>query len=246
MWDMLDEYQGPVVFKKDQWNHVKLVISGSQMLVYVNDTAHPALEIPQLEGNTTQGGLAFDGKAYIANLVIRPGDTEGLSPVPGFDPTYQDPRYIRSWTVTQPAALPTGRELTAHDIPPAGTSWEKIEAERRGLIDLSRIYGLSKERRVVWLRARLKVETDQRHHVDFGLSDEAWVFINGQYLFSDKNIYVSAFRKDPDGRCTTENSSFTLPLKAGVNELLIGVANDFYGWGIIAKLDNMEGIELVE
>ena len=34
-------------------------------------------------------------------------------------------------------------------------------------------------------------------------------------------------------------------LKAGDNEILIGVANDFYGWGIIARVESLEGIDLV-
>src|SRR6266542_1827673 len=43
LWDMLFHYQTNADFKKDDWNHVKLVISGKQMRAYVNDTLHPAL-----------------------------------------------------------------------------------------------------------------------------------------------------------------------------------------------------------
>jgi hypothetical protein len=245
LWDMLDYYQGPANFKKGEWNHIKLVISGAQMLVYVNDLSRPALEIPRLEGNTTSGSLAFDGMGYIANLVIRPDLTEGLSPAEGFDPTHQDPRYLRSFTVSQPEPLPPGQELSAAHLPAAGNDWEKITAERRGLINLTRRFGKSTSRRVVWLKARLKVANEQVRNLRFGFSDEAWVFINGQLDFADKNIYMAPIRKEPDGRCDLDNASFSLPLKAGVNELLIGISNDFYGWGIIARLDSMEGIELV-
>jgi hypothetical protein len=96
---------------------------------------------------------------------------------------------------------------------------------------------------MVWLKARLKVSTGQQRRVAFGFSDEVWVFLNGQLAFADKNLYIAPIRKEPDGRCAIENSSFNLSLNAGVNELLIGVSNDFYGWGIIARLDTMEGIE---
>jgi len=47
-----------------------------------------------------------------------------------------------------------------------------------------------------------------------------------------------------DGRCTIDNSSFNLPLKEGKNELLIGLANYFYGWGIIARFENMNDIKM--
>jgi hypothetical protein len=33
-----------------------------------------------------------------------------------------------------------------------------------------------------------------------------------------------------------------VPLDAGNNELLVGVANDFYGWGIVARLDSLAGV----
>jgi hypothetical protein len=35
-----------------------------------------------------------------------------------------------------------------------------------------------------------------------------------------------------------------LPLIAGDNELLIGVGNDFYGWGMVARLDSLEGLTI--
>lgn len=61
----------------------------------------------------------------------------------------------------------------------------------------------------------------------------------------DKNLFDEILRKQPRARCSTENTSFSLPLQAGNNEIMIGIANDFYGWGIIARLDTMDGIEVV-
>ena len=36
--------------------------------------------------------------------------------------------------------------------------------------------------------------------------------------------------------CTCTN------LKKGTNEILISLANDFFGWGLVARLNNMDGI----
>ena len=245
LWNLLPYCQGPAVVKMGQWNHIKLVISGAQMLVYVNDLSRPALEIAQLEGNTTTGNLGFDGKAIIANMVVTPNATNGLSPVAGFDPFYSDPRYLRQWQVTRPTSLPKGRELINADLPTKETTWTKIAAERRGLVNLTRLYGNSESRRVVWLRCRLKVSEAQTRRIDFGFTNEVWVFLNGKLAMVDKNLFDEVLRKQPRARCSTENTSFELPLKAGENEILIGVANDFYGWGIIARFDIMEGIEVV-
>ncbi|MEK6783699.1 MAG: hypothetical protein AABY93_18505 [Bacteroidota bacterium] len=243
LWDMLDHYQGPANMKKNEWNHVKLVVSGKQMIVYVNDMDRTTLEIPRLEGNTTSGSIAFNGKCAIANLVIKPDAVEGLSAREGFDPTHHDSRYIRVWQVSEPQPLPKGKELYDGEFPKSETKWQNIEVERRGLVNLTRLHGLS-ERRFVWLRVKLISNKEQKRKMSLGFSDEVWVYVNHQPVFVDKNIYPSpGMRKTPDGRISIENSELEVPLKAGDNELLIGVANDFFGWGIIARLDNMDGIE---
>jgi hypothetical protein len=247
LWDLLPHYQAPVPdFKINSWNHIKLIVSGKQMVVYVNDRPLPVLEIPRLEGNTEQGGLAFDGAGYIANVVIRPNVLEGLPSREGFDPTYHDPRYLRNWLVSAPQLLPNGQELFSGNLPKPETAWQSVAAERRGLVNLTRIFGKSDSRRVIWLKVKLNVSIAQKRRMSLGFSDEVWVFINKEPLFVDKNIYIApTMRKVPDGRISIDNASFDLPLKAGENELLIGVANDFYGWGIIARLDSIDGIEPV-
>lgn len=68
--------------------------------------------------------------------------------------------------------------------------------------------------------------------------------MNQRTVYVDKNLYLQGMRKTPDGRCSIQNTSFTIPLKAGDNELLIGLANDFYGWGIMTRLESLEGIEI--
>ena len=77
-----------------------------------------------------------------------------------------------------------------------------------------------------------------------GFSDEIWVFINDNPIYVDKNLYNQCIQKKPVGRIVLDNYSLQIPLIKGDNELLIGVANDFYGWGIMARLDNLEGIEI--
>lgn len=245
LWDLLGHYQGPANFSKSEWNHVKLVISEKQMDVYINDQAHPVLQIPKLEGNTNSGTLAFEGEGLIANLSIKPGVTEGLSPFKGIDPTYNDPRYLRHWLVSAPFTFPYGREPVGDDLPAAGASWEPIAAERRGLINLTRRYGITPERRLIWLKTTITSLTKQRKQLNFGFSDEVWMILNGRYLYVDKNYYAQPIMKYPQGRCSIENITIALSLEEGNNELLIGVANNFFGWGIIAQLQDLENITAI-
>ena len=51
-------------------------------------------------------------------------------------------------------------------------------------------------------------------------------------------------RKKPDGRLSLENGVFALPLEAGENEVIVGVANAFFGWGLMLRLDDATGVTL--
>jgi len=243
LWDLMYHYQSCADFKKNDWNHVKLVVSGKQMRAYVNNLNIPVVEVPILEGNTLSGTFAFDGQVVISNLVVKT-DVEGLSPEPGIDPVENDPRYIRKWKVNQPLFTDKGIDFRDEYKPDKETSWENITAERRGLINLNRKFGKTEGRRIVWLKATIYSEKVQDKVLNFGFSDEVWVTINDKPLYIDKNLYNTPMAKQPDGRLSIENSSLTIPLKEGENQLMIGVANSFYGWGIVARFNNLDGIKL--
>lgn len=245
LWDLLPHYQSPAAILSNDWNHVKLVISGARLRVFVNNASKPVIEAPQLEGANSSGSLAFFGAAIFANLVIRPDEVEGLPSEPGPDPTANDPRYLRNWKVSAPFELNYGREpLGDGDVPKRETRWESIAAERRGLVNLSRQFGKSDTRRTIWLKTVIRSSRAQIKKADLGFSDEVWVLINGKLLYTDKNLFLHPIRKQPEGRCALENGRIEIPLQAGDNELVVGVANDFFGWGLMARLENLEDIQL--
>jgi len=242
LWDMLPQFQTNADFKKDNWNHVKLVISGKQMRVFVNDMEHPALQVPMLEGNTSSGTLAFDGQVIISKLVVKQNAVEGLSSEAGIDPIASDPRYLRKWQVSNPITTAKGIDFRDEYAPNPETKWDDIWAERYGLVNLTRKFGKTEGRRIVWLKTSIHSDKAQDKALRFGFSDEVWIMINNAPLYIDKNLYNTPMAKQPDGRCSIENTSINIPLKEGDNELVIGVANFFYGWGIVARFDNLNGI----
>ena len=259
LWDLTDDYQAAANIHQEGWNHVKLVVSGRQMRAYVNDMDRPALHVPLLEGVTESGGISLQGGAIFANLVIRPGVTEDLPAIAGYDPTINDSRYLRNWSVTAPVDFPFGRDLVMvlpsmyggdvdADLPDSTAQWTPIHTEHRALLNLSRSFGRpmpgAGERRLVWVKTTLTSERAQQRRLHLGFSDEVWVFVNGQFLYTDTNYYGTPGMKEPRGRATLDNTSVMLPLVEGENELLIGIANYFYGWGLIARLDNTEGITM--
>ena len=245
LWDIMGHYQAGADYKNGEWTHVKMEVSESQMRLFINNSTKPTLTVPKLEGNTRSGRIAFEGEMVISNITIRPGDVSGLSPLAGVDPTAHDPRFIRNWMVSKPFSTPEKVDFSYNFLPTDSTEWETIEAERLGLINLSRKFGKGESRRFAWLKVVLKAEKDQTRKIDLGFSDEVWVFLNGKMVYLDKNPYNQPMMKEPNGRISIENTSFQLDLKEGHNDLLIGVANDFYGWGIMARMDQLEGMDLI-
>jgi len=244
LWDLLPHFQASADFKRDTWNHVKLVISGKQMRAYINDMSRSILEVPMIEGNNTSGTVAFDGQAIISNLVVRHNATERLSPEAGIDTTSSDPRYLNKWHVCEPIIANKGVDFCDDYFPKPDTKWQAITSERHGLVNLTRKFGKTEGRRIVWIKTNIHSDKEQDKILHFGFSDEVWVMINKSPLYIDKNLYGTPMAKQPGGRCSIENTSFKVPLKQGENELMIGVANYFYGWGLVARLDNIEGILL--
>jgi hypothetical protein len=246
LWDMLPHYQTHAAFKRDEWTHVKLVVSGKEMRAYVNDMQNAALEVPMLEGNVPAGTLAFQGKAIISGLIIMSNDAEGLSPAPGPDPTCYDPCYIRKWHVSEPLSVAKETDFSETYKPRPDTKWEDIWAERRGLVNLTRKFGGTGGKRIVWLKTTVYSDKVQDKMLKLGFSDEVWVYSNEKPVYMDKNLYNTPMAKRPDGRCSLDNAYIKIPLSEGKNQILVGVSNYFYGWGIIACVDDLKGIILEE
>ena len=138
---MYPEYQAPALFEVDKLNHLKMVISGYQMRVYINDMNWPALEIPKLEGNLKEGLLGLDGAVIVSNFVLKPGIVEDLPSTSAPDLSNHDALFLRNWLITQPTDLPSGNEVTVAGMPKPEAFTETIMAERKGMINLSRKFG---------------------------------------------------------------------------------------------------------
>jgi hypothetical protein len=248
LWDVFPQYQGPAPLRQGDWNHVKLVVSGRRMNIFINGATEPTLKIGRLEGDSEEGSIMLAGPGIFANLTVDPAAVEGLLATPEKDATASDGRYVRHWQLSPYAKLPTDQAPTLADLPPSSAAWTPLEAERGGLVNVSRVYGIPverPERAVVWLKTTIHSSSEQQKQVSLGWAREICVFVNGKLIFADKNLYQPPeARKAPDGRLSLQNGSFTLPLKAGNNELAVAVVNNFYGWGLEMRLDDLKGLRL--
>lgn len=255
LWDLTDDYQAATQLYENGWNHVKLVISENQMRAYVNDMQNVALWVPALEGLTKTGWIGLSGNVIYANMVVTPNATEGVPATTGYDPNSNDSRYLRNWWVTEPVDFPFGKDLMKQIFVSPSVAidttlfdstavWQPIQADHRAMVNLTKKFGGPErgERKLTWLKTTITSDKLQEKKLNFGFSDEVWIFINGQPLYVDKNYYGSPGMKEPRGRCTIENTTIDIPLQEGENEILIGLTNYFYGWGIIARWENNDGL----
>ena len=248
LWDFFPQYETRAPLRENGWNHIRMVVSGRRMNVFVNDAVSPTLTVGRLEGDAMKGGLHLEGPGTFANVVITPEAVDGLSPEPVRDLLDGDHGLVRNWRLSPFSMLPKGKDPAYDEMPGAPQEWKMISTERGGLVNLSREYGLpvpEPNRAVAWLKTTITSDKKQTTKVDIGWTREVWVFVNGKLTYADKNFFdEEAQRKFPDGRCSLENGSFMLPLEAGDNEVAVALANNFYGWGLMLRLADAEGVHL--
>jgi hypothetical protein len=248
LWDLFPQYQARAPLREIGWNHIKMVISGRRMNVFVNDTPSPTLVVGRLEGDAMKGGLRLQGPGTFANMVITHGAVEGLPPEAAADPLKGDRGLVRTWRLSTFSALPNGKDAMYDEIPGASQAWRAISAERNGLVNLSREYGLplrEPNRAVAWLKTTMNSDRKQTKKADIGWTREVWVFVNGKLVYADRNLFdQEGARKFPDGRCSLENGAAMLPLEEGDNEVAVAIANNFFGWGLMLRLADPDGVRL--
>lgn len=262
-WDLFPEYQTAAPIVSDGWNHIRMVISGRRMQVFVNGGSKPTLTVGHLEGDLLRGGLSLHGPASFANLVVTPDrqSTPPTSAVP--DPTAADPNYVRNWLVAKPVTItshidpvmegPTGDAVDYGQMPGAEGKWKRVVAERKGLMNLTHAIGSNKSGAVIslaWAKTSIRSSHAQTVHVDIGWAREIWVFANGRPVFTDRNVYgVPALAKKPDSAISLQNGGFDLPLVRGANEIVVAIDDNFsgnnhFGWGYIMRLRTKNGVTL--
>lgn len=252
LWDVYPQYQAPAPFRVTEWNHIRLVISGERMNVYVNRQTEPSLRIAHLESGERTGTIALEGTALFANLTLAPGITDGLDPRAPADAAAHDHRFLVHWHAADPMSMESTAHLGLANVPGSSAPWSPIAADYGGLINLSRYHAPTSRHappQVVWLRTTLQSDREQVTHVAVGWLREIWIFANGKPVYAGKNLYnVKGGRRAPDGRLSLENGGFDLPLHKGTNDILVAIDGNTpdmrgrYGWGFMARLDRAEGV----
>lgn len=238
-------YAAPVTYRNNEWNHIKVVVSGLQAEVYINDMDEPALFIPEQKRAIQVGRVgvnAFFASAHYSNFRFDPGKPPAFK---GSEPEMSQapPGVITSWSVSDAFDsndLEGAHRLTADHKD--GRVWKSLEVERSGLANLARIQGIGEGANTVFARVTLRSKKQQVKKVRFGFSDRVRVYLDDRLIYAGDNSYRSR-----DYRYLGTIGYFDevfLPLREGDNELWFAVSESFGGWGLQAALDEPQGVSI--
>jgi len=241
-------YSAAVKYDFNQWLHVKLVISGKSMEVYLKDMDTPALFVSEQKRELKQGRVGLSvgsfAPAYYSNFSFTPMNNpplKGKAKAPEATPAGM----IMSWLISSPIegkSLEEKYQLTEADK--QKLSWRKFECESTGIANLARLQGLKDGRNTVFARLVIQSEREQFKKIKFGFSDEVKAYFNDRLIYGASDIWRSR-----DHRFLGTISLFDdlyLPLKKGDNELWLAITENFGGWGVKALMENMDGIRIKE
>lgn len=239
-------YSNAYKFNAGEWIHIRLVVQYDQMEVFINDMAQPILFAYDLKHNTQAGSLGFwtflNG-AYFANLSYQKVDEPGLMSPPR---KVEKPasEIIHSWTVSNLFSdqllnkVSNLRETSFQ----SNLNWESYAVEYSGTLNLAQVGKRTDAENMVLAKVVINADQDQLKRLDFGYSDVAKIYVNDQAVYEGQNQFRSR-----DYRYLGTIGYFDsiyLDLKKGANEVVFAISEQMGGWGLRAKLADLNGVRI--
>ena len=245
-------YHGPefataLDYRTDEWMHVKVVFAGKSADIYI-DSEEPVLRVRNLKRDVAAGGIGINAAnfapAWFANFTVaKLADAYVLPSNPATRIEVSE-GLIRRWSVSEPfdsekLVGASGISAFARDL----GQWTQVDAEDSGITNLAAVpmgAGIANTR---FAKLRIDSDAQQARQLRLGYSDKARVYVNGELQYKGDNTYQSR-----DYRYLGTIGLFdtvVLPLEEGENEVLIAVTEAFGGWGVMAELEDLDGVELL-
>lgn len=231
-----------------RWFHLKLIVSGTRADLYLDNQTTPILQIRELKRGLTKGSIGIKsslGAAYFANFSYQKTDAVALTKLPDFDIESLPENIIPAWQISttfSDTAIAGKQNLVPSFL--MDKSWKTLKAEATGLTNIAILHQRNRAINTVFAKVIIQSDSDQIKRLDFGYSDRVQVYCNQQIIYSGNNSYRSR-----DYRYLGSIGYFDsiyLPLKRGTNELILAVSEGFGGWGLQGKLEDFEGIRVIE
>jgi hypothetical protein len=235
----------PVAFARDQWIHVRIVLSGPRAALFVGNDSTPEM-IVRLARDPAAGYIALRSfvpvggapegvmAATLANVVVRPGHVPFDFGPPPRDSTPAG--LVTRWQISPAFAVQAGAVTRLPDsLLASRAQWRSIPVEPNGISIIGRHVKRPDRQAAVIARLVLRASAEGLQRMDLGYSDYVTVFVNGRPLFAG-DAHYSFDEPRQEGVIGLFQSMVWLPLGRGDNEILLAVADGFGGWGLTARL----------
>jgi hypothetical protein len=237
-------YNTMVEYPFDRWLHIKLLVKGSQAELYVDNNATPAAFIRELLTGQASGSLGVRsgaGAVWFANFSFTANnDIEFKTKDDGYRIT-TPPGTITSWQVSSAFKEDQVNKMNQLDNKWLGQlKWKNLPAEASGLANLSRLSAVSDSTSTALAKITVVSDKEQIKRLDIGYSDRIKIYCNGNAIYSGNTSF-----RTRDYRYLGTIGYFDavyLPLKKGENTIIMAVSENFGGWGVMAKWENMESL----
>lgn len=235
-WQLYSEegYWSAKDFNFGEWMHVKLVVSGTEMDVFIDDMEKPILHVNELKLRSTSGSIGFGtflGAAYYANLTYQEIDTPKL--VGKSSELVPEQGIVTDWKVSDAFSNTKLKNLVCLaelNIPIE----DELRPDTRGILNLSKVAKVTDETNTVLVKYTIDSDKKQFKKMEFGYSDAVTVFVNGKPVYNGDNSFRSR-----DYRYLGSMGFFDsifLDLEKGSNEVVFAVTEKMGGWGVMAKI----------
>lgn len=235
-------FNGATPLPKNQWMHVKLVISEKRMEAFIDEKL--VLVAPALKRFVQPGsiGIAANGDlAYFANFQYRSLDNPPMQTAAQPEAA-ADPAAIQNWQVSETFPEASLSAVERLDAAKQSHQWKDAHAEANGLLNLATTAQWTEANNTAFVRLVIHSEQKQYKALRFGFSDRARVYLNKQLLYTGHDEFMSRDYRFL-GSVGLYDEIF-LPLEKGRNELLIAITDDFGGWGLKAEMPDRKGVRL--
>ena len=236
-------YGTPVTYEANRWIPVRIVVSGQQAEIYINDMNKPAVGVPELKRAAKAGKVGVNASrfspAFFSNFRYRTGPQvlkTKLTELP-----HAPDHSIMKWQVSE-TFTEDSLKGTYHLKPEttATQNWKALKCESWGLANFARVRTLKGKANTVFARLVVQSDREQIKGFQFGYSDRVKVYVNHRLVYSGQNNYESR-----DYRYLGTIGYFdelAIPLNKGRNEIWLAVSESFGGWGLLARFENEENI----
>ena len=240
---VLNGYNNVIEFPFERWVHVRLLVKNDLSELYFDNKLIGSNKLLQQQKAGPIGLLSSLAAMRFANFSYTSTDNIEIKNQLNV-PLNIPANSVMQWQVSNPFKEDVLKDKNTLDVSLINKfSWKKLATEHGGFANLARLYPVT-DSNTVFTKITVTSDKDQLKKLDFGFSDRVKLFCNGQVMYSGDN----SFRTRDYRYLGTIGyfQSIYLPLKKGENTIMLAVSETFGGWAVMAKWDNMEGIQIRE